>query len=155
MKGAYEREAAANGLSISSLCSSQFLSISCESGMTLDYVCSLVSMPLEWVNILSSCALQPTVHIVSIASASPFLLMSMTLAPPYSWSNISDALSPHFSLIRFGMSSRRIRISVPCNDLIRARGRNENCVPAEDGHHQTITCMSAGDFSLVYLCTPQ
>ena len=124
--------------------SSQFLSISSESGATVPlngYVCLFVSMPHCFTNILSSCALQPTVKIVSIASASPFSLMNMMLAPPYSWSSICDAFSPHFSLIFSGMSSRRSFISVPSNDLIRARGWNENPGPAVVGHHhQTINC---------------
>ena len=87
------------------------LSISCESGMTLHlngYVCLLMSMPRERANSVSFAALEPTVHTASIASASPFLLMRMTLAPPYCWSNNRDPLSPHFSLIRSGISSRRV-----------------------------------------------
>ena len=124
--------------------SSQFLSSSCDNGATVHlngYVCLLVSMPHCFANFFSPIPLQPTVQIVSIASASPFVLMSMTLAPPFNLNSISDALSPQFSRICSGLSARRILISGPSNDLMRARGRNENCVPAEDDHHQqTITC---------------
>lgn len=140
-KGAYGREAATIGWR-----STYFPSISCESGMTLHlngYVCLFASMPQERTNSFSSA--EPTVHNVSIASASPFLLMSMTLAPPYCWSNNSDPLSPHFLLTFSGTSPSRRFISFAFSegsDLMSARGCNDrNPSPADDGHHhQTTTC---------------
>ena len=99
-------------------------------------------MPRERANSVSSVAREPTVQIVFIASASPFVLMSITLMPSKSCCSSSDFLSPHLSLTRSGMSSRRRCILVASNDLTRARGRNErNSAPAEDGHcHKTFTC---------------
>ena len=124
----------------------QFLSAnSCASGKSFvlkGCLCLFVSMSHEIANFVSSAALEPTVRTLSIASAAPFLLISMTLAPPKSCCNSSDPLKPHFFLIRSGMSSSRRFISFALNDLMMARGRNErNSVPAEVGHHHhTFTC---------------
>ena len=105
--------------------SSKFPSSSHKSGITVHlngYMCLIVSTPRWPTNSVSFLALEPIVQIVTIASASPFLLIRMMLAPPYSCCNSSDPLSPHFVFSSSGRSSRRSFIPFALSDLMKARG---------------------------------